>query len=247
MGDITLMRIGEVGAVSESLHVANPVRRKRMRTVWQVLFYATVACIVAIGPAVSHAQTPSCAPAAPPKYSPDVPAKITTPDTVETRIGTLRFKDGAPDPATVQLAYDQLNFGRGIDAFLRGMSATSVHAICRGLEEAGAKVNQGIVITADLMDARSLFLTPNTTTVYRHLLALALECSLGGEDLLGEMLRSVGVRGREACGGRRRRPEPGAAAAAELVVGFVGEAAGAADDSQRGPTLRAETPSAAVV
>ena len=103
---------------------------------------------------------------APPKYSPDVPAKITTPDSVETRIGTLRFRDGAPDAETVQLAYDQLDFGRGIDAFLNGMSATSVYAACRGLEEAGIKPNQGIGITEDLLDARSLFLTPNTTTVY---------------------------------------------------------------------------------
>src|SRR5262245_24602756 len=134
-----------------------------MRT---LLFSVTLATAIAIAPVVGNAQTSSGAPAAPPKYSPDVPAKITTPDTVETRIGTLRFKDGAPDPATVQLAYDQLDFGRGIDAFLRGMSATSVHALCRGFEEAGVKVNQGIGITADLMDARSLFLTPNTTTVY---------------------------------------------------------------------------------
>ena len=95
-----------------------------------------------------------------------MPAKITTPDTVETRIGTLRFKDGTPDAATVQLAYDQLDFGRGIDAFLKGMSATSVHALCRGFEEAGIKLNQGIGITEDLFDARSLFLTANTTTVY---------------------------------------------------------------------------------
>jgi hypothetical protein len=116
--------------------------------------------------AFSMAQPPSGPPAAPPKYSPDVPAKITTSDTVETPIGTLRFKDGAPDPATVQLAYDQLDFGRGIDAFLRRMSATSVYAACRGMSEVGAKVNQGIGITADLVDARSLFLTPNTTTVY---------------------------------------------------------------------------------
>jgi hypothetical protein len=101
-----------------------------------------------------------------PKYSPDVPAKITTPDTVETRIGTLRFRDGAPDVETVQLAYDQLDFGRGIDAFLRGMSATSVYAFCRGLEEAGIKPNRDIGITEDLLDARSLFLTTNTTTVY---------------------------------------------------------------------------------
>jgi hypothetical protein len=95
-----------------------------------------------------------------------VPAKITTPDTVETRIGTLRFREGAPDSATVQLAYDQLDFGRGVDAFLRGMSATSVHALCKGFEEAGINLNRGIGITEDLMDARSLFLTPNTTTVY---------------------------------------------------------------------------------
>lgn len=121
---------------------------------------------MAILPATSHAQTPSGSPAAPPKYAPDVPAKITTPDTVDTRIGTLHFKDGAPDSATVQLAYDQLDFGRGVDAFLRGMSATSVYAACRGLEEAGIKLNRGIGITEELLDARSLFLTPNTTTVY---------------------------------------------------------------------------------
>src|SRR5215475_7198759 len=137
-----------------------------MRTLGLFLFYVTAAITIAIAPAMSTAQTSSGASAAPPKYSPDVPAKITTPDTVQTRIGTLRFKDGAPDPATVQLAYDQLDFNRGIDAFLRGMSATSVYAVCPGLENAGVKPNQGIGIMEDLMDARSLFLTPNTTVVY---------------------------------------------------------------------------------
>ena len=137
-----------------------------MRPHQRQLICITFAATIGITSAVSDAQTPSGVPAAPPKYSPDVPAKITTPDTVETRIGTLRFKDGAPDPATVQLAYDQIDFNRGIDAFLTGMSATSVYAICRGLEEAGVKSNGGIGITEQLMDARSLFLTPNTTTVY---------------------------------------------------------------------------------
>jgi hypothetical protein len=69
-----------------------------MSTVHQFLFYATLAAAIVIAPAMSKAQTPTGAPAAPPKYSPDVPAKITTPDTVETRIGTLHFKDGAPEP-----------------------------------------------------------------------------------------------------------------------------------------------------
>lgn len=117
---------------------------------------------VATGAAASDAQ----APADSPNYSPEVPARITTPDTAETRIGTLRFKDGAPDPATVRLAYDQLDFGRGVDAFFKGMSATSVYAACRGFEQVGIEANRGIGISADLLDARSLFLTPNTTTVY---------------------------------------------------------------------------------
>src|SRR5262245_38428758 len=137
-----------------------------MRALSQLLFSVALATTIAIAPAMSNAQTSTGAVATPPKYSPDVPAKITTPDTVETRIGTLRFRDGAPDSATVQLAYDQLDFGRGIDAFLRGMAATSVHALCQGFDQAGIKLNQGIGITADLMDARSLFLTPNTTTIY---------------------------------------------------------------------------------
>ncbi len=81
-------------------------------------------------------------------------------------MGTFRFRDGAPDPATVRLAYDQIDFSRGIEAFVRGMAATSVYALCRGLEQAGVKTNGGIGITEQLMDARSLFLTPNTTTVY---------------------------------------------------------------------------------
>jgi hypothetical protein len=134
-----------------------------MRRHQRSLLYVTFAATIAIASAASYAQTSG---GAPPKYSPNVPAKITTPDKVDTRIGTLRFKDGAPDPATVQLAYDQIDFNRGIDAFLKGMSATSVYAICRGLDESGVKSNQGIGLTEQLLDARSLFLTPNTTTIY---------------------------------------------------------------------------------
>jgi len=133
-----------------------------MSTLHHHLLYAALASAIAIAPASAHAQAPGGAP----KFAPDVPAKITTPESVTTRIGTLRFKDGAPDAATAQLAYDQLDFGRGIDAFMKGMSAASVQALCRGFEQAGIKLNQGIGISEDLLDARSLFLTANTTTVY---------------------------------------------------------------------------------
>jgi hypothetical protein len=101
-----------------------------------------------------------------PTYSADVPAKITTPDSVETRIGSLTFRNGAPDAATSAAVYDNLDHMRGVQAFLRGMSATSVRAVCNGLDSVGVKANRGFGVTAELMDARTLFLTPNTTTVY---------------------------------------------------------------------------------
>lgn len=101
-----------------------------------------------------------------PKYSADVPPSITTPDTVQTSIGTLNFKDGAPDAKTVRLVYNQLDLSRGIETFMQGIPATSVYAACRGLDGVGVKENKAFGITEHLMDARSLFLTPNTTTVY---------------------------------------------------------------------------------
>ena len=58
-----------------------------------------------------------------PKYSAKVPPYITTPDTVDTRIGTLKFFDGLPDPDTVKKVYDNLDFTRGVEAFLSGIPA----------------------------------------------------------------------------------------------------------------------------
>ncbi len=93
-----------------------------------------------------------------PKYKADVPSSILTPDKVETRIGTLRFKDGAPDDKTVELVYDNLDFMRGVEAFLDGMPAASIYGACRGYKEAGMGP-QSVGIFEDLMDARSVFLT----------------------------------------------------------------------------------------
>src|ERR1700690_3416108 len=86
----------------------------------------------------------------PPKYSAKVPSYITTPDTVQTRIGTLKFFDGLPDPETVQKVYDNLDFTRGVEAFLSGVPAASVYAACEGLSQAGARRNSGITISEDL-------------------------------------------------------------------------------------------------
>ena len=52
-----------------------------------------------------------------------IPPAITTPDKVESRIGVLEFKDGAPSAATVEKVYDTLDFIRGVDAFLNSYGA----------------------------------------------------------------------------------------------------------------------------
>ncbi|NTF50999.1 DUF1254 domain-containing protein [Rhizobium rhizogenes] len=123
------------------------------------------AVVLAILPLV--AATPVFAQDQPdPKFKAEAPQSIQTPDTVETRIGALKFSDGLPDPETVQKVYDNIDFSRGVEAFLSGMPAASVYALCQGLADVGAAKNEGIGITENLMDARSLFLTANTTTVY---------------------------------------------------------------------------------
>ncbi len=55
------------------------------------------------------------------KYATDIPASITIPNSVETRLGTLRFFDGMPDDKTVQLVYDNLDFQRGVSAFVNAI------------------------------------------------------------------------------------------------------------------------------
>src|SRR5688572_9292560 len=101
-----------------------------------------------------------------PKYAAKVPPQVTTPDTVKTRIGTLKFFDGLPDEATVKTVYDNLDFVRGVEAFLMGMPAANVQGLRRGFIEGGFPPNQGFGISEGLADARSLFLTPNTVVVY---------------------------------------------------------------------------------
>ena len=51
-------------------------------------------------------------------FNTPIPAKIMTPDRVETRIGTLEFDDGFPTQATAELLFDHLDFLRGVEAFL---------------------------------------------------------------------------------------------------------------------------------
>ena len=99
------------------------------------------------------------------KYKTEIPPAITTPDSLETRLGTLKFTDGFPDDATVQKVYDNLDFQRGVQAFLTALPAASLAALRRGIRGFGAD-NQTVLIFETLADARSLFLTANTESIY---------------------------------------------------------------------------------
>lgn len=99
------------------------------------------------------------------KMTTGIPTSITTPDSVETSLGTMRFFDGFPDSATVQRVYDNLDFQRGMQTFLTCIPAASAYAFRTGQRTFGPD-NQTVLISESLADSRGLFLTGNTETIY---------------------------------------------------------------------------------
>jgi hypothetical protein len=95
----------------------------------------------------------------------DIPPDITTPDKVETRIGTLAFKDGMPSKETIDKVYDNLDFTHAFEAFVNTLQGVSIHALHKGFLSIGVKDNE-VLVFSELMDAKSLFLTANADTVY---------------------------------------------------------------------------------
>jgi hypothetical protein len=99
------------------------------------------------------------------QMAPAISPTISTPDKVESRIGTLEFKDGAPSADTVAKVYDNLDSTHAFEAFVNTFRGVSVAALHKGLLSAGVKDNE-VIVYSDLMDAKSLFLTANADTVY---------------------------------------------------------------------------------
>ena len=100
------------------------------------------------------------------KMTTPVPPGIETPDKLKTRLGTLNFFDGVPaDDETVQKVYDNLDFQRGVQAYLNSIHIASMYGMRKGLLEFGP-ANTTAVLFEALMDSKALWLTPNTTSVY---------------------------------------------------------------------------------
>ena len=94
-----------------------------------------------------------------------IPPFLMTPDRVQTSIGTLEFKDGAPTVETAQKVRDALDFTSALNVYNNSFRGASAYALGKGFQSIGADDNS-VVIFSDLMDAKSLFLTPNADTIY---------------------------------------------------------------------------------
>jgi hypothetical protein len=67
---------------------------------------------------------------------------ITTRDTVETRVGTLEFRDRVPTADTAQSLYHRVDFVRGGEAFLSSYEVASVHCMRKERLSVGGEENQ---------------------------------------------------------------------------------------------------------
>lgn len=84
---------------------------------------------------------------------------------VEGRVGKLTFEGGVPTPDTVRLIYDNLDFMRGVEAWLASVGGAATAAWQAGLAEAGV-ADGTLGIFENAMDAKALVLTGDTEAVY---------------------------------------------------------------------------------
>ncbi|OQK18503.1 hypothetical protein AU255_12025 [Methyloprofundus sedimenti] len=94
-----------------------------------------------------------------------IPPSLITPDKMETSLGTLEFKDGAPSNETSTTVYDYLDLMHAVEAYTNAYQGASVASLFKGFHAAGVSDNTAIV-WSELMDSKSLFLTANADTVY---------------------------------------------------------------------------------
>jgi hypothetical protein len=95
-----------------------------------------------------------------------IPHQITTPDKVDTPIGTLDFFDGVPIGNTTERVYDYVDRARAVEVFINMIPAVSMYHIREGQRDMGAGSCNQILLWEQLGDSKSLVLTYNNTSLY---------------------------------------------------------------------------------
>jgi hypothetical protein len=89
-----------------------------------------------------------------------------TPEVLETRIGSLEFKNGFPSEETARKLFDEMDYQRAVQAYLWAYPVVSFESIRVGaLRDLGADLND-FVIADNFADPKGLWLTANDTTIY---------------------------------------------------------------------------------
>jgi len=110
--------------------------------------------------------TLSCLEVARAEVSQESLKSISTPNKVETFLGTLEFFDGVPTDTTVEKVYDNIDRSRALEVFLDNVGALSVYSVIAGNAEIGLSQPNQIAVAEKLLDSHSLYLTGNTSTMY---------------------------------------------------------------------------------
>jgi hypothetical protein len=95
-----------------------------------------------------------------------IPHSITTPDKVDTPIGTLEFFDGVPIGNTTEMVYDYVDRARAVQAFINMVPAVSMYHLRQGMRDIGLTEANQILIAEQLGDSKPLVLTWNNTSLY---------------------------------------------------------------------------------
>ncbi len=117
-------------------------------------------CIALVWPFSIQAETK-------PEYNAVVPDSIITPNKVDSKyLGKLSYTDGAPSLKTFQKARDFVDTADAVRVFLSGIPVASVQGLLAGHVSINMEPNRTIGLSEGLLNAKSIWLTANTTTPY---------------------------------------------------------------------------------
>lgn len=125
---------------------------------------ASVAMACTAGSILAQPLTGTPAPPAY-KFTTPIPPGVVVPDSVETRLGTLRFQGGVPDQASTDRIYDNLDFQRAVQAYLLALPVVNQMANRAAILAMGP-ANTTVPIWEQLVDSRTVELTANDNTPY---------------------------------------------------------------------------------
>lgn len=88
------------------------------------------------------------------------------PESVESRIGTLRYDVGCPTSETSRRLFDEMDFQRAVQAYLWAYPAVSFESIRSVAKNDLGMDSLDLGIADNFVDPRSMWLTANDTTIY---------------------------------------------------------------------------------